>query len=132
MDISKKVTLYVVVRLREVAVSRLMHLMYLIDRELYYMCGFTMFPWRVVSKLRSFDVYEVVDELVDLGYLDKVADGVDITYRLSREDVKVELPKPLKDVVDKVIEKTKGVDNLEEYVVKLIDPNIVEVAGLRA
>jgi len=132
MDISKKVVLYMVSQLGEVDVKRLMYLVYLVDRELYYLCGFTLFPWKFVfSGLRSFEVYNVVDELVDIGYVDKVVND-SVVYRLRREDVKVELPKPLKDVVDKVFEKTRGVDNLEEYVLKFIDPNVVEVAGLRA
>jgi hypothetical protein len=132
MDISKKVVLYMVSQLGEVDVKRLTYLVYLVDRELYYLCGFTLFPWKFVSSgLRSFEVYNVVDELVDIGYVDKVVND-SVVYRLRREDVKVELPKPLKDVVDKVIEKTRGVDNLEEYVLKFIDPNVVEVAGLRA
>jgi hypothetical protein len=33
----------------------------------------------------------------------------------------------LKDVVDKVLEKVRGVEDLGEYVVKLIDPNVVKV-----
>ena len=83
------------------------------------------------SGLRSFDVYDVADELVDLGYLDKEVEDSDIVYRFRREEVKFELPSQLKDVVDKVLEKTRGVDELaqlEEHVLKRIDPNIV--AGL--
>jgi hypothetical protein len=58
--------------LGEVDVKRLMYLAYLVDRELYYLCGFTLFPWRFVySGLRSYDVYDIADELVDLGYFDK-------------------------------------------------------------
>jgi hypothetical protein len=117
--------------LGEVDVRRLMYLLYLVDRELFYLCGFTLFEWRFVySGLRSFDVYDVVDELVDLGYLDKVVEDSDIVYRFMRER-KIDLPKHLKDIVDKVLEKTGSIDELEqleEHVLKRIDPNIV--AGL--
>jgi len=125
--------LYVVAQLGEVDVKRLMYLLYLVDRELYYLCGFTLFYWRFVySGLRSFDVYDIVDELVDLGYLDKVVRDSGVVYRFMRER-KIDLPKHLKDIVDKVLEKTRGIDGvveLEEHVLKRIDPNIVDVAGL--
>jgi len=121
-----------VAQLGEVDVRRLMYLLYLVDRELFYLCGFTLFEWRFVySGLRSFDVYDVVDELVDLGYLDKVVRENDVVYRFRREEVRFELSSQLKDVVDKVLEKTRGIDELaqlEEHVLKRIDPNIV--AGL--
>jgi hypothetical protein len=107
-----------------------MYILYLVDREVYYVAGFTLFEWRFVfSGLRSFDVYDVVDVLTDLGYLDKEASGVGIVYRFRREEVEVELPKQLKDVVDKVLEKVKGDSNLEGYITKLIDPNVVKIAG---
>jgi len=129
----RKVVLYAASRLGEFDVKRLMYLMYLVDRELFYLCGFTLFYWRFVfSGLRSFDVYEVADELVDLGYLDKEVKE-SVVYRFVRERVNIELPKHLKDVVDKVIEKTKGIDELamlEEHVLKRLDLNVVEVAGL--
>jgi len=125
--------LYVVAQLGEVDVKRLMYLLYLVDRELYYLCGFTLFYWRFVySGLRSFDVYDIVDELVDLGYLDKVVRDSGVVYRFMRER-KIDLPKHVKDIVDKVLEKTRGIDGvveLEEHVLKRIDPNIVDVAGL--
>jgi len=132
VDVVRKTVLYVVARLGEVDVKRLMYLMYLIDRELYYVAGFTLFEWKYVfSGLRSFDVYDVADDLVDLGYLEKEVKDRDIVYRI-RGERRVELPKQLRDVVDKVIEKVKGVENLEELISKLIDPNIVEIAGLGA
>ena len=125
--------LYVVAQLGEVDVKRLMYLAYLVDHELFYLCGFTLFYWRFVySGLRSFDVYDIVDELVDLGYLDKVVRDSGVVYRFMRER-KIDLPKHLKDIVDKVLEKTRGIDGvveLEEHVLKRIDPNIVDVAGL--
>ena len=131
MDLVRKVVLYMVAQLGEVDVKRLMYLAYLVDRELYYLCGFTLFPWRFVySGLRSFDVYDVADVLVDLGYFDKEVKDSGVVYRFRREEVKFKLPSQLKDVVDKVLEKARGVDNLEEYVLKLIDLNIVDVAGL--
>ena len=121
--------LYVASRLGEFDVKRLMYMIYLVDRELFYLCGFTLFEWRFVySGLRSFDVYDVVDELVGL-YLDKVVRDSGVVYRFMRER-RVDLPKHVKDIVDKVLEKTRGIDNLEEYVLKLIDLNIVDVAGL--
>ena len=132
MDIVRKVVLYVASMLGEFDVKRLMYLLYLVDRELFYLCGFTLFEWRFVySGLRSFDVYDVADELVDLGYLDKEVRENDVVYRFSSEEVKFELHSQLKDVVDKVLEKTRGIDELEqleEHVLKRIDPNIV--AGL--
>ena len=132
MSLVRKVVLYMVAQLGEVDVRRLMYLLYLVDRELFYLCGFTLFEWRFVySGLRSFDVYDVVDELVDLGYLDKVVRENDVVYRFRREEVRFELSSQLKDVVDKVLEKTRGIDELaqlEEHVLKRIDPNIV--AGL--
>ena len=128
MDLVRKVVLYVVAQLGEVDVKRLMYLAYLVDRELYYLCGFTLFPWRFVyGGLRSFDVYDVADVLVDFGYLDKEVKEKGVVYRFSREEVRFELPSQLKNVVDKVLEKTRGVDNLEEYVLKLIDLNIVKI-----
>jgi len=131
VDLVRKVVLYMVAQLGEVDVKRLMYLAYLVDRELYYLCGFTLFPWRFVySGLRSFDVYDVADVLVDLGYLDKVVKDSGVVYRFRREEVKFKLPSQLKDVVDKVLEKARGVDNLEEHVLKRIDPNIVDIAGL--
>jgi len=131
VDLVRKVVLYMVAQLGEVDVKRLMYLAYLVDRELYYLCGFTLFPWRFVySGLRSFDVYDVADVLVDLGYFDKEVKDSGVVYRFRREEVKFKLPSQLKDVVDKVLEKARGVDNLEEYVLKLIDLNIVDVAGL--
>jgi len=131
VDIVRKVILYMVAQLGVVDIKRLMYLAYLVDRELYYLCGFTLFPWRFVySGLRSFDVYDVADVLVDLGYFDKEVKDSGIVYRFRREEVKFKLPSQLKDVVDKVLEKARGVDNLEEYVLKLIDLNIVDVAGL--
>jgi len=128
--------LYVASRLGEFDVKRLMYLLYLIDRELYYLCGFTLFEWRFVySGLRSFDVYDIADDLVDLGYLDKsLSNEGGMIYRFMRERVKFELPKHVRDVVDKVIEKTKGIDEiamLEEHVLKRLDPNVVEIAGLK-
>ena len=134
MSLVRKVVLYMVAQLGEVDVRRLMYLLYLVDRELFYLCGFTLFEWRFVySGLRSFDVYDVVDELVDLGYLDKVVRENDVVYRFRREEVRFELSSQLKDVVDKVLEKTRGIDELaqlEEHVLKRIDPNIVDIAGL--
>jgi len=134
MDLVRRVVLYVAERLGEFDIKRLMYLMYLVDRELFYLCGFTLFYWRFVySGLRSFDVYDIADELVDLGYLDKEVKE-SIVYRFVRERVNIELHKHLKDVVDKVIEKTKGIDEiavLEEHVLKRLDPDIVEIAGLK-
>jgi len=128
VDVVRKVVLYVVAQLKEVDVKRLMYVMYLVDRELYYVSGFTLFSWKFVfSGLRSFDVYDVADELTDLGYLDKVVGDKDIVYRFRRESVEVELHKQLRDVVDKVLEKVRGVEDLGEYVLKLIDPNVVKV-----
>ena len=122
---------YVVARLGEVDVKRLMYIMYLVDRELFYVAGFTLFLWRYsFSGLRSFDVYDVVDGLVDLGYLDKVVGERDIVYRLGREGVEVELHRQLRDVVDKVLVKVEGDVNLEEYVARSIDPNVVKIAGV--
>jgi hypothetical protein len=133
VDLVRRTVLYVASRLGEFDVKRLMYLLYLVDRELFYLCGFTLFSWRFVfSGLRSFDVYDVADELVDLGYLDKEMKE-SIVYRFVRERVKFELPRHLKDVVDKVLEKTKGIDELaqlEEHVLKRLDPNVVEIAGL--
>jgi len=128
--------LYAASRLGEFDVKRLMYLMYLVDRELFYLCGFTLFEWRFVySGLRSFDVYDVADELVDLGYLDKsLSNEGGMIYRFMRERVKFELPKHVRDVVDKVLEKTKGIDEivvLEEHVLKRLDPDVVEIAGLK-
>jgi hypothetical protein len=121
----------VVARLGEVDSRKLMYIMYLVDRELYYVAGFTLFSWRYVfSGLRSFDVYDVVDGLVDLGYLEKEVNNENIMYRVRREEVKVVLPKQLMDVVDKVLVKVEGDVNLEEYVTKHIDPNVVDIAGL--
>jgi len=136
VDLVRKVVLYVASRLGEFDVKRLMYLLYLIDRELYYLCGFTLFEWRFVySGLRSFDVYDIADDLVDLGYLDKsLSNEGGMIYRFMRERVKFELPKHVRDVVDKVIEKTKGIDEiamLEEHVLKRLDPNVVEIAGLK-
>ena len=134
MDLVKKVVLYMASRLGEFDVKKLMYLMYLVDRELFYLCGFTLFEWRFVfSGLRSFDIYDVADELVDLGYLDKEVKE-SVVYRFVRERVKFELPKHVRDVVDKVLEKTKGIDEiavLEEHVLKRLDPDIVEIAGLK-
>ena len=119
-----------VARLKEVDVKRLMYIMYLIDRELYYVAGFTLFSWKFTyGGLRSFDVYDVADELTDLGYLDRVVGDEDVVYRFRREGVEVELMKQLRDVVDKVLEKVGGVEDVEEHVLKLIDPNVVEIAG---
>jgi hypothetical protein len=131
MDVMKKTMLYVVAQLREVDVERLMYVMYLIDRELYYLCGFTLFTWRYVfSGLWSFDVYDVADELAELGYFDEVVRDGHIVYSFGCDEIEVELPKRIKDVVDKVVEKVRDVGNLEGYVLKLIDPNIVYVAVL--
>jgi hypothetical protein len=76
-------------------------------------------------------VYGVVDELAGLGYLDKQVGDRDIVYRLRREGVEVVLPKQLRDIVDKVLVKVEGDVNLEGHVLKHIDLNIVDVAGLR-
>ena len=123
--------LYVASRLGEFDVKRLMYLLYLVDRELFYLCGVTLFEWRFVySGLRSYDVYDIADELVDFGYLDKVVRDSGIVYRFMRER-KIDLPKHVKDIVDKVLEKTRGIDGLaelEEHVLKRLDSNIV--AGL--
>ena len=131
MDVVRRVVVYVVARLGEVDVRRLMCIMYLVDRELFYVPGFTLFLWRYTfGGLRSFDVYDVADELVDLGYFDKVVEGKDIVYRLRRKEVEVELHKQLRDVVDKVLVKVEGDVNLEEYVARNIDPNVVKIAGV--
>ena len=131
MDVVRRVVLYVVARLGEVDVRRLMYILYLVDRELFYVAGFTLFLWRYsFGGLRSFDVYDVVDGLVDLGYLDKVVGERDIVYRLRRKEVEVELHRQLRDVVDKVLVKVEGDVNLEEYVARSIDPNVVKIAGV--
>jgi hypothetical protein len=131
VDVVRRVVVYVVARLGEVDVKRLMYIMYLVDRELFYVAGFTLFLWRYTfGGLRSFDVYDVADELVDLGYFDKVVEGKDIVYRLRRKEVEVELHKQLRDVVDKVLVKVEGDVNLEEYVARNIDPNVVKIAGV--
>jgi len=131
MDVVRRVVVYVVARLGEVDVRRLMYIMYLVDRELFYVAGFTLFLWRYTfGGLRSFDVYDVADELADLGYFDKVVEGKDIVYRLRRREVEVELHKQLRDIVDKVLVKVEGDVNLEEYVVKNVDPNVVKIAGV--
>jgi len=127
VDVVRKVVLYVVAQLKEVDVKRLMYVMYLVDRELYYVAGFTLFGWKFTfGGLRSFDVYNVADELMDLGYLDKVVGDKDVVYRFRRGSVEVKLHKQLKDVVDKVLEKVGGVEDLEEYVLKVLDRNVVE------
>ena len=127
MDVVRKVVLYVVAQLKEVDRKRLMYVMYLIDRELYYVAGFTLFSWKFTfSGLRSFDVYDVADELTDLGYFDKVVGDKNIVYMLRRESVKIKLYKQLKDIIDKVLEKVRSVENLEEYVLKVLDQNVVE------
>ena len=132
VDVVRKAVLYVVTQLKEVDVRKLMYVMYLIDRELYYVAGFTLFSWKFTfGGLRSFDVYDVADELADLGYFDKVVGDKDIVYRLRRES-EVKLHKQLKDVVDRVLEKVKGVENLEEYVLKMLDPNVVEGELMKA
>ncbi|MFZ8857874.1 MAG: hypothetical protein ACO2O1_06505, partial [Candidatus Caldarchaeales archaeon] len=60
MDVVRRVVVYVVARLGEVDVRRLMCIMYLVDRELFYVPGFTLFLWRYTfGGLRSFDVYDV-------------------------------------------------------------------------
>jgi hypothetical protein len=131
VDVVRRVVLYVVARLGEVDVRRLMYILYLVDRELFYVAGFTLFLWRYsFGGLRSFDVYDVVDGLVDLGYLDKVVGERDIVYRLRRKEVEVELHRQLRDVVDKVLVKVEGDVNLEEYVARNIDPNVVKIAGV--
>ena len=131
MDVVRRVVVYVVARLGEVDVRRLMYIMYLVDRELFYVAGFTLFLWRYTfGGLRSFDVYDVADELADLGYFDKVVEGKDIVYRLRRREVEVELHKQLRDIVDKVLVKVEGDVNLEEYVVKNVDTNVVKIAGV--
>ena len=127
MDVVRKVVLYVIAQLKEVSRKRLVRIMYLIDRELYYVAGFTLFDWKLVlGGLKSLDVYGVADVLMDLGYLDEVVMDNDIVYRLRSESVKVKLHKQLKDVVDKVLEKVKDVKDLEDYVLKMLDPNVVE------
>jgi len=127
VDVVRKVVLYVVARLKEVDVRRLMYVMYLVDRELYYVAGFTLFSWKFTfGGLRGFDVYDVADELADLGYLDKVVEDKDIVYRFRRESVEVKLHKQLRNVVDKVLEKVEGVEDLGEYVLKMLDQNVVE------
>jgi len=131
VDVVRRVVVYVVARLGEVDVKRLMYIMYLVDRELFYVAGFTLFLWRYTfGGLRSFAVYDVADELTDLGYLDKVVGERDIVYRLRRKEVEVELHKQLRDVVDKVLVKVEGDVNLEEYVARNIDPNVVKIAGV--
>ena len=64
MDVVRKAVLYVVKRLGEVDVKRLMYVMYLIDRELYYVAGFTLFSWKFTfGGLRSLDVYDVLADM---------------------------------------------------------------------
>jgi hypothetical protein len=48
MDVVRRTVLYVAMRLGEFDVKRLMYIMYLIDRELYYVAGFTLFEWKFV------------------------------------------------------------------------------------
>ena len=129
MDVVKKMVIYTVSKLGEVDVKRLTYIMYLVDRELYYLCGFTLFEWRLsLSGLRSFDIYNTVDELEAAGYLEREVRDDAIVYRARRS---VEPPKQIRDVVYKVVEKVKGVDYVFNYILKFIDPNVVEIAGLK-
>jgi hypothetical protein len=125
VDVVKKVVLYVVKKRREVDVLTLMHLLYLVDRELFYSCGMTLFSWQMMTVgVHSFDVFNVADSLVDGSYLDKDLKGSRIVYRLKRE-MYIELPRRLKEIVDKVLEEAEGVGDLERHVLELIDLNIV-------
>ena len=103
-----------VLRRGPMARTKLMKLLFLIDRELYQRLGSTVFRWKMY-KYGPFsrEVLDVPDDMeIDGFVVAKVADDA-IIYELS-STAPVELPQEVKEVADQILETWahKSLDDL--------------------
>jgi len=110
-----------VLRRGPMARTKLMKLLFLIDRELYQRFGATVFRWKMY-KYGPFsrEVLDVLDDMDVYGsVVAKVTDDA-IIYELA-STAPVELPQEVKEVADKILETWayKSLDYLLTYVYNL-------------
>jgi len=101
--------------------TKLMKLLFLIDRELYQRFGATVFRWKMY-KYGPFsrEVLDVLDDMeVDGFVVAKVTDDA-IIYELA-STAPAELPQEVKEAADKILETWahKSLDDLLKYVYNL-------------
>jgi len=112
-DVRQRLIAYVLSR-RSMARTKLMKILYLIDRELYMRRGFTVFQWKLY-KYGPFSrgVLDTLDELEDEDVVEAVVEGDALVYRLLRP-----LPEPPsegREVADRVLD-TWADRELEELI----------------
>jgi len=112
-----------VLRRGPMARTKLMKLLFLIDRELYRRFGATVFHWKMY-KYGPFsrEVLDVLDDMEVYGsVVAKVTDDA-IIYELA-STAPVELPQEVKEVADQILEMWahKSLDDLLKYVYNLDD-----------
>ncbi len=110
-----------VLRLRPMCRPTLMHLIYLIDRELCLKYGETMFKWEMTyGGPSSSDVMSIVNNMVKFRSVFPNAELGFIIYEL-KSIAPIELPDELRAVADKVLDMwgRKKLDELMSYVQSL-------------
>jgi len=104
--------------------SKLMRLLFLIDRELYHKFGVTAFHWKAY-KYGPFsrEVLDVLDAMALYGSVRSRAEGGDIVYELTTT-APADLPQEVRETADQILGEwaQKSLDELVVYVNSLIVP----------
>jgi uncharacterized protein YwgA len=112
-----------VLRRGPMARTKLMKLLFLIDRELYRRFGSTVFRWKMY-KYGPFsrEVLDVLDDMEIDGFVVARAEEDAIIYELA-STAPAELPQDVKEVADQILETwaRRSLDELLTYVYNLDD-----------
>jgi uncharacterized protein YwgA len=112
-----------VLRRGPMARTKLMKLLFLIDRELYRRFGSTVFRWKMY-KYGPFsrEVLDVLDDMEIDGFVVARAEEDAIIYELA-STAPAELPQGVKEVADQILETwaRRSLDELLTYVYNLDD-----------
>jgi uncharacterized protein YwgA len=112
-----------VLRRGPMARTKLMKLLFLIDRELYRRFGSTVFRWKLY-KYGPFsrEVLDVLDDMEIDGFVVARAEEDAIIYELA-STAPAELPQGVKEVADQILETwaRRSLDELLTYVYNLDD-----------
>ena len=104
--------------------SKLMRLLFLIDRELYHRYGAAAFHWKAY-KYGPFsrEVLDVLDAMELYGSVKSRAEGGDIVYELTTT-APADLPQEVRETADQILGEwaQKSLDELVVYVNSLIVP----------
>ncbi len=110
-----------VLRLRPMCRPTLMHLLYLIDRELCLKYGETIFKWEMTyGGPSSGDVVSTINNMVKYRSLSPNAELGFVIYEL-KSTAPIELPDELRAIADKVLDAwgRKTLDELIDYMQSL-------------